>query len=46
MDDPRRLLDAAEQLRTDMVDRLSTLVSCESAPGSLPVRCQYLSHLL
>lgn len=36
MDHPRRLLDAAEQLRTEMLDRLSTLVACESAPGSLP----------
>ncbi|MEU8329044.1 M20/M25/M40 family metallo-hydrolase [Micromonospora sp. NPDC048839] len=36
MDHPRCLLDAAEKLRNDMVDRLSTLVACESAPGSLP----------
>ncbi|MCF0092581.1 M20/M25/M40 family metallo-hydrolase [Micromonospora sp. MH99] len=36
MDRPRFLLDAAHRLRADMVDRLSTLVACESAPGSLP----------
>ncbi|MEU5781140.1 M20/M25/M40 family metallo-hydrolase [Micromonospora lupini] len=36
MDRPRFLLDAAQRLRADMVDRLSTLVSRESAPGSLP----------
>ncbi|MEU1586919.1 M20 family metallopeptidase [Micromonospora sp. NPDC005710] len=36
MDYPRRLLDAATQLKADMVDRLSTLVATESAPGSLP----------
>ena len=36
MEHPLRLLDAAEKLRTDMVDRLDALVSCESAPGSLP----------
>ncbi|MBQ1072226.1 M20 family metallopeptidase [Micromonospora sp. C31] len=35
MDNPRRLLHAAKQLREDMVDRLGTLVACESAPGSL-----------
>ena len=32
----RSLLGAAEQYQADMVDRLGTLVSCESAPGSLP----------
>ncbi|MFD6563887.1 hypothetical protein [Micromonospora profundi] len=36
MEHPLRLLDAAEKLRTDMVDRLDALVSCESPPGSLP----------
>lgn len=36
MDQPRSLLHAAKQLQADMVDRLSTLVSHESAPGSLP----------
>src|SRR4051794_18174668 len=36
MDRARRLLHAAKQLRADMVDRLSTLVAFESAPGSLP----------
>ncbi|MCG5449760.1 M20/M25/M40 family metallo-hydrolase [Micromonospora hortensis] len=36
MDHPRRLLDAATQLKADMVDRLGTLVASESAPGSLP----------
>ncbi|WP_330438173.1 M20/M25/M40 family metallo-hydrolase [Micromonospora sp. NBC_00821] len=35
MDHPRRLLDAATQLKADMVDRLGTLVASESAPGSL-----------
>lgn len=36
MDHPRRLLDAANRLKADMLDRLSTLVRFESAPGSLP----------
>ncbi|MGC5379100.1 M20 family metallopeptidase [Micromonospora sp. DT68] len=36
MEHPLRLLDTAEKLRTDMVDRLDALVSCESPPGSLP----------
>ncbi|MFF5054887.1 M20 family metallopeptidase [Micromonospora sp. NPDC000663] len=36
MDHSRSLLDAAERLHTDMVDRLGTLVARESAPGSLP----------
>jgi glutamate carboxypeptidase len=33
---PSVLLDAARQLAPDMLDRLRTLVSCESAPGSVP----------
>ncbi|TNH24097.1 M20 family metallopeptidase [Micromonospora orduensis] len=36
MDHPRSLLNAAERLHTDMVDRLGTLVARESAPGALP----------
>ncbi|MET8357793.1 M20/M25/M40 family metallo-hydrolase [Micromonospora sp. NPDC005171] len=36
MDHPRRLLDAATQLKADMIDRLGALVASESAPGSLP----------
>ena len=36
MDHPRDLLDAATKLRPDMVERLGTLVSAESAPGDLP----------
>ncbi|MEV4118650.1 M20/M25/M40 family metallo-hydrolase [Micromonospora sp. NPDC049645] len=36
MDHPRCLLDAARKLHADMVDRLGTLVTLESAPGSLP----------
>ncbi|MET7422803.1 M20 family metallopeptidase [Dactylosporangium sp. NPDC005555] len=36
MDRGHRLLDAAQRLRADMLDRLGTLVACESAPGALP----------
>ncbi|MEV4141031.1 M20/M25/M40 family metallo-hydrolase [Dactylosporangium sp. NPDC049742] len=36
MDRERRLLQSAQQLLADMVDRLATLVACESPPGSLP----------
>ncbi|MFI5924650.1 M20/M25/M40 family metallo-hydrolase [Micromonospora sp. NPDC051543] len=36
MDHPRSLLDGARQLHADLVDRLGTLVSHESPPGSLP----------
>ncbi|TCB98422.1 M20 family peptidase [Micromonospora zingiberis] len=36
MDHARRLRHAAGKLQADMVDRLGTLVACESAPGSVP----------
>jgi glutamate carboxypeptidase len=36
MDRGPGLLAAARRLRADMVDRLAALVSCESAPGSVP----------